>query len=158
MIIHYVKYYYPSQFGSDVTSATFAFNWSRGRGATLTRATRRYACCVYTEQALIYLTSLPNCYWLGLYNFHWHACTLVSSPITYHTKFENLANVCGPLLAWIYPWQITNHPCWFMWCIILYWKFVMKKQNKNKTNTKERRTLDLIRLMHMIQGKPILLW
>ncbi len=41
------------QFGSDETSASFAFNWSRGRGATLTRAARRYASCVYTEQALI---------------------------------------------------------------------------------------------------------
>ncbi len=41
------------QFGSDVTSASFAFNWSRGREAALTRAARRYACCVYTEQALI---------------------------------------------------------------------------------------------------------
>ncbi len=41
------------QFGSDVTSASFAFNCSRGRGATLTRAARRYAFCVYTEQALI---------------------------------------------------------------------------------------------------------
>ncbi len=48
-------FYDPSQyqFGSDVTSASFAFNWSRGRGATLTSASRRYACCVYTEQALI---------------------------------------------------------------------------------------------------------
>ncbi len=47
--------YDPSQyqFGSDVTSASFAFNWSRGRRATLTRAARRYASCVYTEQALI---------------------------------------------------------------------------------------------------------
>ena len=46
--------YPPSQyqFGSDVTSASFAFNWSH-RCATLTRAARRYACCVYTEQALI---------------------------------------------------------------------------------------------------------
>ncbi len=41
------------QFCSDVTSASFAFNWSHGRGATLTRAARRYAFCVYTEQALI---------------------------------------------------------------------------------------------------------
>ncbi len=30
-------------FGSDVTSASFAFNWSRGRGAMLTHAARRYA-------------------------------------------------------------------------------------------------------------------
>ncbi len=41
------------QFGSEVTSASFAFNWSRGRGATLTCAAQRYSCCVYTEQALI---------------------------------------------------------------------------------------------------------
>ena len=48
-------YYAPSQyqFGIDVTSASFAFNWSRGREATLTRAAWRYACCVHTEQALI---------------------------------------------------------------------------------------------------------
>ncbi len=47
--------YDPSQyqFGSDVTSASFAFNWLRGREATLIRAARSYACCVYTEQALI---------------------------------------------------------------------------------------------------------
>ncbi len=46
--------YDPSQYqcGSDITSVSFAFNWLRGRGATLTRAAQRYACCVYTEQAL----------------------------------------------------------------------------------------------------------
>ncbi len=51
----FIWVYDPSQyqFGSDVSSAPFAFNWSRGRGAMLTRAARRYACCVYTEQALI---------------------------------------------------------------------------------------------------------
>ena len=47
--------YDPSQyqFGNDVTSASFVFNWTCGRGAMLTRAARRYACCEYTEQALI---------------------------------------------------------------------------------------------------------
>ncbi len=30
-------------FGSDITSASFSFNWSRGCGATQTRAARRYA-------------------------------------------------------------------------------------------------------------------
>ena len=55
IMINDTPYYAQSQyqFGSEVTSASFAFNWSRGRGTTLTRAARRYAFCVYTEQALI---------------------------------------------------------------------------------------------------------
>ena len=41
------------QFGSDITSVFFAFKWSHRRGATLTRAARRYAFCIYTGQAWI---------------------------------------------------------------------------------------------------------
>ncbi len=40
------------QFGSDITSASFAFNWSGRRGATLTGAARRYACCVWERTSV----------------------------------------------------------------------------------------------------------
>ncbi len=49
-------------FGSDVTTASFAFNLSRGRG-TLTRAVRWYAATQTRNKGWCYVTSLPKCWW-----------------------------------------------------------------------------------------------
>ncbi len=78
-------------FGSDVTSASFELYWSRGCGAILTHAVRRYALDANMEQVLILFDIstkvLVKCHNYTLYNIQraWHRSWLWW-PMFYHCR------------------------------------------------------------------------
>ena len=55
-------------FDSDITSASFAFNWSHGRGDTVTCAAQRRHGANTEKASIFFVMVLPKCWWNPVYH------------------------------------------------------------------------------------------
>ena len=122
---HYTAFH--QHFGSDVTSGSFAINWSRRHGAMLVRAARRYATAKTRNKHWFHVTWLPKCLWMPYSD-------MINLFLIYLPQYSFHSVVCMAAIL-VSQQHDLLHPCHSIWLPSkwkmdkFYWPEHMRKSN-----------------------------
>ncbi len=110
--------WFRQHFGSDVTSASFAFNWSWKRRATLTSEEQRYVVALTRNKGWLYVTTLPKCWLKAVYITECHSTVSVKSIATMFNIF------CNCTCYHTYTYRMTLWLCMSKWTLGIMQNYV----------------------------------